>query len=138
MYTEYTKQALDFLNKNNIKMTIRFVDVAYEPIGLSGYRNHYKFTIKTDKGSYTSDFYDSSINTDKNIKPSEYDILACLEKYDVGDFDDFCSEFGYEQFDDYGKRNKRVVKTYRDCKKQYEALCRILTDEQMEELREIQ
>lgn len=29
-------------------------------------------------------------------KPSLYDILTCLTKYDPGTFDDFCSESGYD------------------------------------------
>ncbi len=30
------------------------------------------------------------------VHPTAYDILACLTKYEVGTFDDFCSNFGYD------------------------------------------
>ena len=68
--------------------------------------------------------------------PTPYDILACLQKYDVGTMHDFFHEFGYEvkSVDDmfcFMNTYNAVVKEYRD-------LCRIFTEEQMERLREIQ
>ena len=68
--------------------------------------------------------------------PTSYDILACLEKYEVGTMDDFFHEFGYEvkSADDifcFLNTYNAVVKEYRD-------LCRIFTEEQMVMLREIQ
>ena len=68
--------------------------------------------------------------------PTEYDILACLTKYDPGTMNDFFSEMGYEvhNADDifcFLNTYNAVVKEYRD-------LCRIFTEEQMEMLREIQ
>ncbi len=34
---------------------------------------------------------------DEIIYPGAYDILACIEKYPVYDFADFCSNYGYEE-----------------------------------------
>lgn len=71
----------------------------------------------------------------KKGKPTEYDILACLTKYDPGRMDDFFSEFGFEincaqdMFD--------FIETYNACVKEYNDLCRMFTEEQMEKLREI-
>jgi len=31
----------------------------------------------------------------KKIPPTIYDVLACVEKTEIGAFDDFCAEFGY-------------------------------------------
>lgn len=28
--------------------------------------------------------------------PTLYDVIACIQKYDVGTFEDFCGEFGYD------------------------------------------
>lgn len=64
-------------------------------------------------------------------KPTAYDVLACLTKYDCGSFDNFCLEYGYSN------DSIRALKTYLAYSKEYEALCRIFNAEQMEELREI-
>ena len=64
--------------------------------------------------------------------PNEYDILACLQKYDVGTFEDFCSEFGYDE------DSRTAERTYIAVIKEYKDLTRIFTEEQMEELSEIQ
>lgn len=64
--------------------------------------------------------------------PNEYDVLACLEKYDVGTFEDFCSEFGYEE------DSRTAERIYIAVIKEYKDLTKIFTEKQMEELREIQ
>ena len=72
----------------------------------------------------------------ENAVPTPYDILACLQKYDVGTMNDFFHEFGYEvhSADDmfcFMNTYNAVVKEYRD-------LCSIFTEKQLEMLREIQ
>lgn len=64
--------------------------------------------------------------------PNAYDILACLQKYDVGTFEDFCSEFGYDE------DSRTAERIYIAVIKEYKDLTRIFTKEQMEELCEIQ
>ena len=75
------------------------------------------------------------IEQQRKTRPSAYDILACLEKYDVGTIDDFVREFGYEvrKWSDV----RRIEDIYHAVVKQYHDLCRIFTPEQMEMLREI-
>ena len=67
--------------------------------------------------------------------PTEYAILACLTKYEVGTMNDFFHEFGYEihNADDVFT----FLNTYNAVVKEYRDLCRIFTEEQMEMLREI-
>lgn len=65
------------------------------------------------------------------VKPTEYDILACLEKYGYDSFSDFCAEFGYST-DSISARE-----TFLACGEEYAGLRRIFTEEQMEKLREI-
>ena len=135
--SEYQKQALDFLEKCNAKMTITFVALDVNPLWDDGvYRGRYYITLTTPKGRTGFKFWNSVHNTEKHIDPKEYDILACLEKYDVGTFNDFVNEFGYEV--DEPKDFRRVNKIYKAVVKEYESLCRIFTEEQMEMLREIQ
>ena len=63
--------------------------------------------------------------------PDAYDILACMEKYDVGSFEDFCNEFGY----DTDSRN--AEKIYNSVKEQYTKLQTLFNQEEIEELAEI-
>lgn len=54
----------------------------------------------------TSTYYDGVNQTALNaqrckrgqsrIKPTTYDVLSCVQTYDVGSIDDFVDEFGYE------------------------------------------
>ena len=135
--TDYEREAKDFLFGCKAKMIIKFQERQINPEwGDALPRNKYHFTITTPFGSMEGDFWDSLDNTQKGIKPTEYDSLACLEKYDVGTSDDFVSEFGYEvhSWSDV----KQIENTYRAVKKEYQDLCRIFTPEQMERLRKIQ
>ena len=67
----------------------------------------------------------------EEARPNEYDILACLTKYDPETFEDFCSEFGYDE------DSRSAEQIYLACVKEYKQLTRIFTVAQMEELREI-
>ena len=95
---------------------------------------------------YASQVLDSINNTIKNsdlrrinrsrIKPTAYDILSCLQKYDVGDIEDFICEFGYE----IKKRGDltRIQNIYNAVVKEYQDICRCFTPEQIEAMQEIQ
>ena len=63
--------------------------------------------------------------------PNAYDILSCLTKYDVGLFEDFCSEFGYDV------DSRPAEKTYKAVVKEYEGLSKLYSDEELEEMSEI-
>jgi hypothetical protein len=62
-------------------------------------------------------------------EPTAYDVLACLTKYEVGTFKDFCAEFGYERFNDYDcKTNMESYKTYKAVKSEYKKVCEMFGD----------
>lgn len=63
---------------------------------------------------------------------SSYDVLACLTKYNPGTFSNFCFEFGYDE------DNRTAERIYFAVQEEYNNLCRIFTEEQMEELTNIQ
>ena len=71
----------------------------------------------------------------KESQPTCYDVLACLEKYDVGTLDDFMLEFGYEC--KTAKDISNVLETYSAVCEEYKNLCMLFDDEEMEQLREI-
>lgn len=135
--SEYEKKANDFLIKHDAMVGFdsigkkMYFDNDYEP------RNVYSVTISRDgKKDIIFPFGDSIYNTNKKIKPSVYDVLACLQKYPVeGDVFDFAEEFGYEI-----NNRKSYLKTYNlyeSCRDEYNKVYSIFGD-CMEELREIE
>lgn len=64
--------------------------------------------------------------------PSDYDILACLTKYDPGTFDDFCSNFGYDT------DSRKAEKTYFAVQKEYQNLQNMFSEAELEKMAEIQ
>lgn len=134
---EYVKQAQDFLKSCNATMQITYTGIdTNKDWGGKELRNTYSVTITTPKGSMKIKFWDSIYNTEHAIKPTEYDILACLEKYDVGTIDDFVSEFGFEVHE--WADVKRIENTYNAVVKEYQDICRCFTPEQIETMQEIQ
>jgi hypothetical protein len=66
------------------------------------------------------------------ITPNEYDVLACLTKYDPGTFKNFCDEFGYDE------DSKKAEKTYNAVVDEYKNICALYSDTELEEMQEIQ
>lgn len=64
--------------------------------------------------------------------PNAYDILTCLQKYDVGTFENFCDEFGYNN------DSIKALKTYEAVSKEYKELQTLFNDTELDEMREIQ
>lgn len=133
---DYTKQANDFCEKYGIKITRNFIDKRANKDWDDSYeRNLWEFTIKKGRKSYKSEFWDSVANSNHidPVEPSNYDLLACLTKYDPGTFEDFCVDFGYNT------DSRKAEKTYKAVVKEYESLCRVFGDDPdlWEEFREI-
>ena len=97
-----------------------------------------RFKCRAADASYTMKATaDKELKAKKaEAKPTEYDILSCLEKYDVGSMDDFISEFGYEVKCVEDMTN--IITTYNNVVKEYHDICRCFTQEQIEAMREIQ
>ena len=132
----YITQALDFGKKYNVKLSV--ISVAYKPYFTNDKVSRYVFKLKLSRGrkSFTFEFGQSIINGDKT--PILYDVLSCLQKYEVGSFKNFCSEFGYEEMDlDIYKINKTSLKIYKSVCKEFDNMEKLFGDV-MEELQEIQ
>lgn len=130
--TDYQKQANDFLQATETTFTAKFYKHGYHFSGDTDTRNIYSCTLKNDKHKYNFKFGQSIHNSKKCIAPTAYDVLACLEKHEVGTFDDFCSEFGYDN------DSRRAFKTYKAVKREWENIKLLFTTEQIELLQEIQ
>jgi len=66
----------------------------------------------------------------KSIAPTAYDVLACVQKYDIGTFSDFCSEFGYDT------DSKKAEKTYFAVQEEFKNINNLFSDV-MDKLMEI-
>jgi len=63
--------------------------------------------------------------------PTAYDVLACLTKYPVDSFNDFCDNYGYD--DD----SIKAENIYKAVLNEYTNLERLYSDKEMELLREL-
>ena len=128
METNYTQMANDFLTKTNVKITIEYY--RYGKHFVNDNTDRHIFTVTLSRcGKKHSFKFGQSIAQGRN-KPSAYDILACLQKYDIGSFEDFCSEFGYT----HNSINRTI---YNAVCKEFEMVSDIWSDEEIEELQEI-
>ena len=75
----------------------------------------------------------SELEEKKNkAHPTPYDVLACMQKYDPETFEEFCSEFGYDE------DSRSAERIYIGAMQEYKQLARIFSEEEMEKLREIE
>lgn len=135
---DYEKQAIDFLKETNSCVKVKFLRYGKYFIEDIKERDIFRVTIlRQGKKSYSFNFGQSLNNSTENgyNKPTTYDILACLTKYDVGSFDDFCRDFGYNDYklSEYPK----VLKIYKSVKKEFENVDRLFNDV-IDKLQEIQ
>ena len=166
LISEYEKQAQDFLNKTNTKLDLTYITSdPQESSCFNDGKQRDVYQVRLTRGSRTYSFKfaqslacsgkygNGSIRTHelprklnkpswllkqdgwfKNTdfeEPTAYDILCCLTKHDPGDFEWFCSDFGYDT--DSIKANE----TYKAVKDEYQNMCILFSDEELEELQEI-
>jgi hypothetical protein len=126
---EYEVQANNFAEKFGLKMDI--TNVCYRKHFPNDTEKRYVFTVRLKRNGkqYTFNFGQSIAQ--RSNEPSLYDILPCLQKCDVGSFENFCGDYGYES---YEKRSKTV---YKNVCREYRNVERLFSD-CLEELREIQ
>jgi len=65
------------------------------------------------------------------VAPTNYDILACLTKYPVDIFEDFCREYGYDT------DSRKAKKTFKAVKKEWDMVRALWSDTEIEMLQEI-
>ena len=125
--SQYEQAAQLAADKLNITLKLEFLknDKHFEDD--KDFRDIYKCTLKRGNREYIFNFGQSIAAGD--TEPNLYDVLTCLQKYDVGTFEDFCGEFGY---------NRASEKTYKAVLKEFKALERLFTNEELEILQNIQ
>ena len=141
--SEYEEQAIDFLKYTNTTMKIERIDYRTDGLCMNrGSHFDYEITLKRNRKSWQFQFCDSVNAYKKDELPTAYDILACLQKYEVEeDFHDFCMEYGYEEYNEniYGRmlKNKEAQRIHKACLKEYKNVMRLFEDV-IDELAEIQ
>ncbi len=100
----------------------RFQDdnLAIDAIG----KHHYRMMNEQTRGLYFKSNPDYS-------KPNAYSVLACLTKCDPIDLENFCDEFGYDT------DSITANKTFEAVKNEYQNVCMLWNDSEIEELAEI-
>lgn len=63
--------------------------------------------------------------------PTAYDVLACVEKNEVGTFEDFCGNFGYDT------DSRKAETVYRAVCEEYRKVQNFFTAEELDKLNEI-
>jgi len=66
--------------------------------------------------------------TQTPIEPTIYDVLSCLQKYPVGDFEEFCDDFGYDQ------DSREAERIHKGVLKEYEGISNLFSEEELEVL----
>jgi len=127
----YQAQAEQFATTNKITLKI---------IGKPKYKKYFnddkesrhvfKLQLKSNNRTYTFTF-GQSVNAGSK-KPTMYDVLTCLIKYDPGTFEDFCENFGYNN------DSRAAERTYKAVCKEFEAMERLFTTEVLKAMQEIQ
>lgn len=75
--------------------------------------------------------FGKGIQAKEIIYPTAYDILTCLTKYDVGTFENFCGDFGYDT------DSRSAERIYKSVCEEWKAVDRLFSDV-IDELQEIQ
>lgn len=113
---EYVKQVEDFMKKANARMKICNTNSESNMTG--GYL--YRIRIDREGKSWSFDFSDSLHNRLKGKRPTKYDVLACVTKYEPEeDIWDFAAEYGYtisdkESWENVNRIHKAVIKEYKN------------------------
>ena len=116
--TEYEKLAKDFCEETGTEIVFQYKGCLDCPWDTKPH-DQYRVTITRNDEEMSVDFWASLVDTRNGVQPTEYDVLACLQKYYVGSIDRFFEEYGikitsYEDFQNATKTYEAVCKEYAD------------------------
>lgn len=129
---DYQKQAQDFLQSTNTTFTTTYKehsDYFTDDAERGTTRDIYIVVLKNNRHRYRFLFGQSIANQGQH--PTAYDVLASITKYDVGSFENFCGDFGYDA------DSRKAYKTYKAVLKEWKNVELLFTPEQLEQLQEI-
>jgi len=126
----YQQHANEFAAKNNIQLVVNGYEYKKHFADDISERYVFNCTLKHNGKRYTFNF-GQSIAQGSN-EPTMYDILTCLEKYEVGSFDNFCSNYGYDN------DSIKAHRIYKAVAKEYKNMLRLFGAELLDQMQEIQ
>ena len=124
----HQEQATDFLEKTGTKFKAVYIDHKPYFEDDKECRDVYRIYLTRNGKRFSFTFGQSISNA--GIEPTPYDVLACLQKYPVDTFEDFCHEFGYNE------DSRKAEKIYRAIKREYLGVEQLFSDV-LDQLREI-
>jgi predicted O-linked N-acetylglucosamine transferase (SPINDLY family) len=74
----------------------------------------------------------NGVAVDDREAPTAYDVLSCLQKYDCGSFENFCSECGFDV------DSRKAERIYKAVCEEWANVQRLWTDEEISQLQEVQ
>jgi hypothetical protein len=125
----YLKEALKITNKMGVTLEILGMEHKKHFSYDKEKRYVFKCCLKRNDKQYTFDFGQSIAKGME--KPNMYDIMTCLTKNDPESFEDFCDNFGYDT------DSRKSEKIYHAVVREYKGMCRLFTEEELEQLQEI-
>ncbi|HUS51178.1 MAG TPA: hypothetical protein VMZ91_13505 [Candidatus Paceibacterota bacterium] len=131
--SEYDKQANKFLKETNTTFKIRFVKHdKYFPDDKES-RDIYRFTLMKNGKTYSGTFGQSIAGSEKKEIPSAYSVLSSLgaDRFE-GSFQEFAGEYGYDE------DSMNAYKTYKAVQKQNEGMKNLYSEQELDNLSEIQ
>lgn len=120
----------DYLKKEGVKLTVirqKYGRMDWDDTKTKRMVFTLKLTYK--RRQYTFDFGQSIAKGGET--PTLYAIMACLQKYEIETFEDFCDMCGYNTY------SKSADKAYKAVCKEYNAMARLFTNDELEALNEI-
>ena len=132
--TDYNKRAIEFLKETNTIFKVKFIKNGLYFQDDKEPRDIFLITLKRNGLKFSFKFGQSiADSTGKgDIKPTECDFLSCVEKYEYSDFNEFCSEFGYDE------DSRKALKTFKAIQKEFNKISSLYSEEELNKLREIQ
>lgn len=127
--SEYEKQAINFLKAHNAKMSISHISDGFGHWKKSQMTGGWLYRVRIDREgkSWTFQFSDSLRNYWDDERPTKYNVLACVEKYEpYGDVWDFTRDYGYEICD--RESYKKTEKTFKAVRREYKNVVRMFGD----------
>lgn len=121
----YEEKMKEILKGAGISVDIVFITKSYTKWDKDNLHNQYKVVLKRGNKQMQYDFWDRLYNTKKGLKPSKYDVISCLEWYEIYDFEDFCMNFGYDT------DSIKAFETYKECQKQQKELFELIPEEEI-------
>lgn len=127
--SDYQKQGNIFAQMTGTKMVI--LDTNHGRHFANDTNKRYIFTVRLTKDGKQYTFKFGQSITEGAKEPTFYDLFACLTKCNPGDLIDFCDDYGYDE------TKNEIEQAYKAVCREYNAICRLYSEEEIEFMSEI-